>query len=1150
MSQLTVFSPGWRRIAAAAALALLLVASSSAQSATGSIAGSVLDSTGATIPGATIAVENQETGASLETVSSEAGVFAFPALPVGIYDLKAEVSGFKSVEIPDLVVRVQARLDLDISLEVGDVQQTIEVTAAAPLLETTTSQRGDNVSEELMTTLPLFTGGIRRGNAFTRYLPGVNSSNGQVSVNGSGGRAKEILIDGGSLTIPESGGVVFSFPAMEMFNEVKLITSTYAAENGRFGGGIEVYNTKSGGNTFHGTGFYNFRRHWLNAAGWRVNANPNNAPGFRPESRFNTAGGAGGGPVWVPKVYDGRNKTFWYFTWVRDFRPNAPSPTTSTVPTALMKQGNFSEFSQLVYDPLTTAGDLRDPFPNQVIPSSRFSGVSSRALPFLPDPDLAGVNSNFSFLNQNPLTNIIWSLKFDHQINSKQRASFFYTAEDNTRDNTRALPGPLGQGLTDSGAKPYHLRVNHDWVVTPSTLVHTTVGFSKRRQSWNNAFQQGFASQIGLRADTDATPRVRFETADGLTPWGVQDGKVDNGFQNNRTWHVSQNISIVRGKHEYKMGWDVRRLATIAQDAAGTNGLYNFARAQTALPTERGATGHSFASFLLGLPDSAETRALPIPDVQIRYRYYSGYFQDNWRITPKFTANLGIRYEVPIGWHMSNFQSSSFDPTVPNPAAGGLAGAIIFPGSGAGRTGQRRLYDDDFSNFGPRAGFAWRITDNTVVRGGFGIYYQTLGNGGCGCTLGFSGAPVQVNSDGLNGALLWDDGIPVPAGFTAPPFIDPTIGNGRNVDYQGPNFGNAPRFYNWSISVQHKVKKFLIDVAYLGNRGRRLNSSVPFNQVDPRRLSLGPLLSSHITDPDVAAAGFTQPYDGFVDDFGASATLAQSLRPFPHIAAVTHRNSGDGRIWYDAFQTKVERKFGDFQFNANYTYSKSLARMHWRQIFTQSQVYPQNSFDLDSTKTVSGFNIPHKFNMLGFFHLPFGRGKALFTSANKTTDMLVGGWQIGTVQEYFSGPILAARAPNTLGNGVLFSRTRLANVGSGALRTGVSRGDLDPNNPDVRYFNANAFEIPGQFEFGNSSLYHVAFRQPPIFRENLSIVKNVEIFSYRDVPVKIEYRADMFNLFNRTNFRVNGAVGNPNFGRATTPQLGGRIITMGIRARF
>ncbi len=1128
----------------AALLALMSLAPfAAAQLTTGSISGTVLDPGGAVVPGATVTAKHLNLNQSFETASSEAGLYVFPSLPIGAYEVTAAASGFKKLTVSALEVRVAARLGLDLVLELGDLTETVEVTGAAPLLETNTSERGDNVSLQLMETLPLFTGGIGRGNTFTRYMPGVNTAAGQVSVNGSGGRAKEILIDGASLVIPESGGVVFSFPDAEMFNEFKMVSSTYAAENGRFGGGIEVFASRSGSNALHGAAYWNLRRDIFNAAAWAVNANPNNPAGFRPKERFNVAGGRLGGPVYIPKVYDGRNKTFWHFTYARDLRPATANVVTSTVASARMKQGDFSEIGRAIYDPLTTSGDVRDPFPNQTIPTSRFSSVSRNVLPAIPDPTFTSLTNNLSFINEATLTNTIWSMKFDHAVTDNLRFSYFHTEEDSTTDSIQALPGPLGQGLTDSGARPRHIRINNDWIISPTILLHTTYGYSIRRQIWDNAFQRGFASRIGLPAETDATPRVQFEAADALTAFGVQDGKVNDGFQNNTTYHFTQALTIVKGNHEFKMGWDIRRMQTTAEDAAGTNGLYRFGRAQTASPTERGTTGHSFASFLLGAPDSAETTALPIPDIQIRYRYYSGYFQDNWKITPNFTANLGMRYEVPIGFFFKNFQYSTFDPTVTNPATG-LPGAMVFPGPGAGRTGETRPYPTDFSNFGPRAGFSWRATSNTVLRGGVGVYYQTLGNGGCGCTLGFSGAPVQILSDGLNGALQWDGGIPTPPGFVAPPFIDPTIGNGRSVDYLGPNFGKAPRYLNWSLSLQRTFGKYLVDVGYLGNRGTRLNSTIPFNQVDPKYLSLGSLLSKSIDDPDVQAAGFSAPYDGF------SGTLAQSLRPFPHVLDVFHRNSGDGEIWYDALQTKVERRFGDVQLNANYTYSKSQSKLHFRQIFTQFETLPQNAYDLSPEKSVSPFDLPHQLNVLGFFNLPFGHGKQFFSGANRAADLIVGGWQLGLIMQYSSGPVLNANTPNTLGNGVLFAGGRRAIATGQELSTGRDRQDLDPNNADVRYFNANAFAVPSQFQFGNSALYHRDFRQPPVFRENLSIVKDFTLWRRAENPVRFIYRADFFNLFNRTNFAVNGAIGNANFGRATGPQQGPRIITMGLRVQF
>jgi hypothetical protein len=267
----------------------------------------------------------------------------------------------------------------------------------------------------------------------------------------------------------------------------------------------------------------------------------------------------------------------------------------------------------------------------------------------------------------------------------------------------------LGQGLGSSFQRPQNFRVNHDYIVSPTFLVHTTFGYSRTRQGWDNPAQAGFASQIGLKTDTDATPRIRFAAADALTFFGVQDGKVNDGRQYNTTYHYNQAMTAIKGAHEIKFGWDVRRLWTTGNDAAGTNGLFNFARAQTALPTDTAGTGHSFASFLLGMPDSAETAALPYLIAQIRYGYHAGYIMDNWKIKPGLTLNIGLRYEVPIGFHFQEDTFSSISLTAPNPAADNLPGALTFAGEGQGRIGAKRFYPTDYSSIdvdsGLRAGF-------------------------------------------------------------------------------------------------------------------------------------------------------------------------------------------------------------------------------------------------------------------------------------------------------------------------------------------------------------------------------------------------------------------------------------------------------------
>ncbi len=1133
--------------------ALLALSPASAQFNTGSLSGTILDANGAVVPGAKVVARNTGAGQDYESVSSDAGLYVFASLPVGAYTLTAEKAGFKKVNRSNLEIRVGQRQLADVTLEIGEVQQVVEVTAQAPLLEATTSERGQNFSAKFMDTLPLFTGGIRNPRAFVSYMPGVNDA-AERSVNGSGGRGQEVMIDGASLIIPESGGTVFNFPASEMFGEFKLVTSNYSAEYGRFGGGVELFITKSGNNGLHGRGFWNLRRDIFEANAWDFNRR-----GIaRPKLRFNESGFGLGGPVWIPKVYNGKNKTFWFFTYSRDLRPANFGATQSTVPSAAMKTGDFSGYS--IYDPLTTQGDVRQLFPGNRIPTSRISRISQAFVAALPNPNGGTLLNNLAFINTSRLTDNVWSMKFDHAFTPNNRLSYFQSLQNQNTAAITALPGPLGQGLGESYQRPRNFRVNHDLVITPAVLLHTTFGFSQTRQGWSNPDQNGFASTVGLgNLPTNATPRIRFNAADGYTPWGVQDGKVDNGFQNNNTYHVNSALSWLRGKHEFKIGGDFRRLQTVANDKAGSNGLFQFERFQTALPTNIGNTGNSFASFLLGAPDRVEFSTLPVPDVQIRYGYHAGFFQDNWKVNSRLTLNLGVRYEVPIGWHMANYQYSSFSPTAVNPAAGNRAGAMIFMGPGPGRTGVKRPYPTDYTNLGPRGGFAWQVGPNTVIRGGYGIYFQTLGNGGCGCTLGFAGPPGVTEAARPNFALLWDAGLSIPQG-ARPPFIDPSFGNFLDVDYTGPEFGKAPRIYNWSFNIQHTVKNYLIDVAYVGNRGKALASTLDFNQVDPKYLSLGNLLTRPLNDPEVVSRGFTAPFAGFA----GTRSLAQSLRPYPQFLNIQDRNSGDGKTWYDSLQAKVERRFGAMQMMGAYTFSKSLGSLHFRQIFSQNfsaGAQAQDNYNLQPEKSYLAFDQPHVFNFLFSADLPFGRGRKFASSPHKAVDLLIGGWNLGVIAKYWVPAPNYIVSTNTLA-GALFTRARKANQTNVPIRSSAARDQLDPSNPGLRWFTpcqvqgnqcvngTGAFAYPGQYEFGTAAWFHSDLRNPFVMTENIAITKRFSIIRFGDHDINLRYMANMFNLFNRTRFGVNGAYDNPDFGRANAPQVLARFITMGFAAEF
>ncbi len=1114
------------------------------------MSGTVLDANGAVVPGASVDATNTQTGVTIRTVSSEFGLYVFPSLPPGTYTINVEKPGFKKLVRTGIQIFIANRQALDLQLEIGDVQQSVEVTATQPLLETETSQRGQTLTPRMYQTLPMWFGGLQNPSAFLGYMAGVNNSS-ELSIAGSTGRAREQLIDGTSNVIPESGGTVFNPPSAEAFSEVRLLTGLYSAEYGRVGGGVEIFTTKSGTNDFHGTWAYNMRRDIWEAAGWSVNQNRNNKPGFRPKDRLNATSGGIGGPVWIPKVYNGKNKTFFYFSSDNDLRPVTPTSIVNTVPTTLMKQGNFSEIPQTIYDPATTSGTgataTRSPFPGNIIPTSRFSKISQNILAAIPAPNGSALTSNHSFVNTSQVTDHVWAFKIDHVFTERNRISYFQSWDNQLTHSVGDFDGPLGTALGDQYQKPHIYRINHDFMFSPTLLLHTTFGYSTTVQVWFVPAQSGFASSVGfpgITGDSDATPVIGFAAADGYTAWGMQQGKVNNGGQNNYTPQVSQGLTWVKGRHEFKMGWDYRRPQTLGHDLAGTNGNYQFARAETALPGATGTTGNSFASFLLGLPDNVSAAATPVQDGHITYQYYAGFFQDNWKVNPRLTLNLGIRYEVPINWSAPTMGSVSL--TTPNPAANNLPGAYVFPGSGPNRLGVKRFWPTDFSDIGPTAGFAFQLTPKTVLRGGFGIFYEATGNGGCGCTLGANGSFAQV-SDGLNAPFQWDGGIPKPANYQPPPFLSPNVGNGLSVDYMGPTYGQAPRIYNWSFNVQREVKKFLFEVEYAGNRGYRLNSTIDLNQVNPSFLYLAQagLLQQSITAPDVVAAGYTKPFPTF------TGTLAQALRPYPQFLNVWSRNSGLGRTWYESGMIRVQRRFGDWQFSASYVRSKSLGQLTYRQIFSQNQVYPQDNYNLALAKSYLPFDQPNVFNFLSTYDLPFGRGKRFLSTQSRWLNAIVGNWTISDTHNYRSGSLIALNCTNTLGNGVLFTSARMCNANGGDIRTGFDRTSLDPNNPASIYFNAAAYSVPGQFSFGTSSQYNSKFRQPPILVDNLSLIKSVSLWTKGDdTLVRIQLYANASNAFNRTNFGVNGTVGNANFGRATGPQYGPRLITMGARLYF
>jgi hypothetical protein len=1145
-------------------------------------------------------------------------------------------SGFKTFLQKGIEVRLGLREVIDIRLELGTVQQTVEVKATASPLETADATRGINISTQTMDNLPLWNGSMRLATAFLGVMAGVNS-NGELSINGSTGRAYELLIDGASIVSPESGAMIPAFPGFEAFSEFRLLTQNFLAENGRVGGGIAEINTRSGTNAVHGSAYLNIKRDIFDAVSWANNASASarsqapcivpQATACRPKERYNEEGGTAGGPVYLPHIWDGRNKTFFYFTYVEIVQPASIAVQGGeTVPTAAMMQGNFATNSPNIYDPATgTIGSTRTQFAGNIIPTTRFSKISTNILPYIPAPNSGTTNQlagNYAFNSTSQLTDKNWSVKIDHSITPKNRVAFFYTQRNNNTLTHTYFPGPIGDGLLSLNHPSYE-RAADDYVINPHWLLHTMWGFSQDRATWTNPDEDGYGVKWGFPQFTtderpSASPIINFDQdliggggalVSGGTTWGMNQGKVNSGGQWNWTTHVAQTLTWVHNKHEFKMGWDIRRMRTIGNDWASTNGQYTFDRAQTAMSSSTASsTGNAFASFLLGDANAGSQGALPVFLSQNRYGYHAGFFQDTWRIRPNFTLNLGLRYEIPVGWHHVNGDYSSFSPSIVDPTAGNLPGGMIFMGSGPGRIGALRPYPMDMTDVGPRAGFAWRATNSFVVRAAWGIYYEGLGNGGCDCEDGFGGGTYSQSSNAFDPAFQWDPGgynpnkptsnpggVEPPASFHGAVQIPGVDNLASGINYMGPHMGKAPRIYDWNVTFQKQYRNWLIEGAYVGNRGHGLNSSPYINALPPTDLyltSAGPMQydsKGNPTGPEnllganlinkgtdictsVSVVSCTNnvpsvPFPTF-SQWGGGATLAQAMRPFPQYGTIYSINSGDGRTWYDSFQGKVEHRFGDLNMTGTYVHSKSLGANTYRQIFTQccSNVpLAQDWYNLKDAKTLEYEDYPDYVNVLASYRLPFGRGKKYFSNANGILDKFVGGWMASGYGQYRSGNLIEVASPTNYLSSYLFdSMTRATNTGA-PIKTNVSTNSLDPNNPNIRWFNiatsaaavttSNPTGITGSASFlqtplgqlGTQSFFNTYVRNPWVRSEAIAVNKQIKIWE----SVELKYTVNIFNPFNRTDFgSINTTINNVNFGRPAGAMLGARVITMGLRLYF
>jgi hypothetical protein len=533
--------------------------------------------------------------------------------------------------------------------------------------------------------------------------------------------------------------------------------------------------------------------------------------------------------------------------------------------------------------------------------------------------------------------------------------------------------------------------------------------------------------------------------------------------------------------------------------------------------------------------------------VDARYGYQALFFQDTWKMTRRLTLTYGLRWDIGLSREDRNGVQATFDPTVINPATG-TPGSIVFVGTeGENRIGRARFGEVYLTDFGPRIGLAYRLTDKTVIRGGYGIFYSAsngLIGGACfPCTFGVSARPERV-SDGFNAALNWDGGFVPPPGYIPPPNFSPAFANNQSVTRLLPEDGRHARINQWSFNIQHELPgAVLFDIGYVGSYTDRLNSRVAFNQVDPKYLSQAHLLGLPITHPDVVAAGFRKPYPSFPD----TGRLAQALRPYPQFLDISSNYNALGSSRYNGMVLKMEKRYSSLSLLGSYVFSR--AQMYrGADASNCGCIQPQNAYDYSVERGIHTNDLPHVVNIITAWDLPFGKGRKFLSSSGGFVNALVGGWTLSGAQQYRSGNLLRVTVPNGL-NAILFNRDIRPNAVAGVdRRLDIDRTSLDPDNPATKWFNAAAFTLPATNSFGNAAVFYNDLRNPPVFVENLGIVKRTAIGERANV----ELRGDVSNLFNRTLFgNINTNLAQPNdYGRPTGVMIGPRIVQLALRINF
>jgi len=1144
---------------------LLLVGSSllNAQDR-GTITGSVVDTSGANVPAAKVTLTNPATGQNITVETNEAGTYTFLSLTAGRYNVRAEKAGFSKAEASNVVVQVNTTTRLDIQMQLGAVQETIQVESTTPLLQTERSDLGTVVDNRAIQQLPLFiNGGLRSNLAFTSLAPGVtmnltsdpDTTGGAPRIAGGQANGASLLVDGAESMSERRNDPQMRVVSAEAVEEFKVQTSAYSAEFGRASNGVLNYTTKSGTNGLHGSAMLQLRHEKLNAKGffWGTTARGETV------QRQHVEAANIGGPIFIPKLYDGRNKSFFFFAGERSRAKNYSSSGTNSLPVEDFRNGDFRRYVDAngrmvpLYDPIDASGNIianannRTPMQCNgvvnVICPDRISPVAREVFKYLPLPDNPGVIFNNTFNRNNGSRTPgawqgVYSIKGDHNFSSKFHVSgLFSTQYFDSYPLIGPIPGPLAEAFQEFGHIKYW-RFGSDYTLKPNLLNHFTLGINRR--------ELGEGPNLGLPDSYRPATQLPGLTGSGAektgaytkfnTEFGNYGGSVDTKSPSN-TLNITDSLSWVKGRHNVKIGGSYISLSYRRQDCNNCGGSLSYSAAATGNPSVSGQNGIGYAAFLLGLPSGGSFNFGA--DIEYRYKYYAGFVQDDFKVTNKLSLNLGLRYDYSIPRREARLQNSNFNPTIPNPNANGILGALEFA------TEDRQILLDTRKNaWAPRLGFAYQVGSKTVIRGGGAIMWDIIredGNADNGIQ-GFGGGFGSIANNLSNGiSFTQRQGLDSP-GFRAfvegqrPPQKNPGLAINGSPTYKTAESGKPGYYTDYNFTVEHSLTpSTLLRTSFHANYGIKIQSGFDFNQLDPKYFAIyGNLLtspvSSVINNPIVVASGFRLPYASFPQNL----TLSQALRPFPQYSGFGSVTTQNGHSTYNGLEVSFQKRYSKgLWLMSSYTFSKTL-------ISTGSQ----NVYSRATEKVISDINRPHVFTLGYVYDLPFGKGKSYGANMHPVLNAVAGNWIVSAVHRYQSGVAIGVGG---------CSQTM---AGGGAARCNFVPGQelrnpaWDPTNPLSPYLNKAAFVQPANFTFGDAPVRIPRLSQPNQLGEDIAASKNF-IFG-KSEKNSVEFRASAFNVGNRHLLGgLNTTITSAAYGTFSNPQSNlPRNLQFSLRVSF